>query len=345
MGNIDPSIAVVFPGQGAQRPGMGRDFHAALAVCRDTYEEASAALGWDVARVCFDDDERLDLTAFTQPCLLTTQIAMLRGLKELYGLEPSVYGGHSLGEFTALVAAGVLTLTDAVRIVEERGRLMQEASPVGRGGMAAVIAPEVDVEAVGDALSDLPVDIANVNSPRQVVISGWVEALPEAEARIGKIFGGNGDFRFVPLNVSAPFHSRFMRPVEGVFRLILDSLAGRLRIGESMAVTSNFSGRFHVADREAILGALTRQLASPVRWVENMKEIAAKASVIYEVGPARPLREFFRAMGVECRSVTSLATARRIFAGDAMGVLRREEKIHALFNADTGVMAVERAVG
>ena len=114
----DKLIAVVFPGQGSQRPGMGKDFYEQMPVCRQTFEEAGNALGWDVAAMCFGEDERLHLTEFTQPCIVTTEICMLRGLAERYGFAPDYFGGHSLGEFTALVAAGVLPLADTVKIVQ-----------------------------------------------------------------------------------------------------------------------------------------------------------------------------------------------------------------------------------
>ena len=310
------TVAAVFPGQGAQRPGMGRDFHDRAAVCRETYEEASDALGWDVAAMCFGDDERLDRTEYTQPCLLTTELAMFRGLCELYGIHPSLYGGHSLGEFTALVAAGVMPLSDAVRIVQLRGRLMQEAAPEGLGGMAAVIADALDADDLDHALSDLPVDIANVNSPKQIVLSGVADALSEAAVRIVDVLAEGSSFRFVPLNVSAPFHSRYMRCVEGEFSRILLSLGGKIDAKKAVAVTSNYTGGFHAAGRDGLLRALTCQIGSRVRWVDNMEAIAAEAETIYEIGPARPLREFFKSIDVNCLSVTTLSSASRLFGSN-----------------------------
>ena len=309
-------VAAVFPGQGAQRPGMGRDFHDCAAVCRETYEEASDALGWDVAAMCFGNDERLDRTEYTQPCLLTTELAMFRGLCELHGIHPSLYGGHSLGEFTALVAAGVIPLSDAVRIVQSRGRLMQEAAPAGLGGMAAVIADALDADDLDHALSDLPVDIANVNSPKQIVLSGAAEALSEAAVRIVDVLEEGRPFRFVPLNVSAPFHSRFMRCVEGEFSRILQSLSERMDAKKAVAVTSNFTGGFHETNPDDLLRALTCQIGSRVRWVDNMEAIAAEADRIYEIGPARPLREFFKSIDVHCLSVTTLSSASRLFGSN-----------------------------
>ncbi|MCX5828153.1 MAG: ACP S-malonyltransferase [Deltaproteobacteria bacterium] len=313
MPSSDKYVAVVFPGQGAQRPGMGKDFYEHLQVCRETYEEASDALGWDVAEMCFGEDERLDQTEFTQPCILTTEIAMFRGLGALYDLSPRLYGGHSLGEYTALVAAGVMPLGDAVQVVHTRGRLMQEAVPVGMGGMAAVIADDLDAEALEGALSDLPVDIANVNSSRQIVISGHARALPDAAVRITDVIDDDADLRFVPLNVSAPFHSRFMRPIEREFSSLLQTLGDDLDAQKAVAVTSNYTGKFHTRYRADLLCYLTYQLGSMVRWRDNMDAIAAEADTVYEIGPGRPLRDFFKTIDVNCLSVTTLSSAMRIF--------------------------------
>src|SRR5664280_437868 len=140
----DKCIAVVFPGQGSQRPGMGKDFYDQISVSRETYQEASDALGWDVAAMCFGEDERINLTQYTQPCILTTEIAMYRGLVERYGFAPQYFGGHSLGEFTAFEAAGVMPLAQLLKIVHTRGKLMQQAVPVGVGGMAAIISEGLD---------------------------------------------------------------------------------------------------------------------------------------------------------------------------------------------------------
>ncbi|MDD5169051.1 MAG: ACP S-malonyltransferase, partial [Syntrophales bacterium] len=287
-------------------------FHDELPVSRETYEEASDAVGWDVAAMCFGDDDRLHLTEYTQPCILTTEIAMLRGLFGLYGFAPSIYGGHSLGEFSALVAAGALPLAEAAAIVQCRGRLMQEATPVGTGGMAAVLADGIDVSVLQDAISDLPLDIANINSPKQVVISGHAAALPEAESRIVKAFSDKKGLRFVHLNVSAPFHSRFMRTIEKPFACVLKEKGKGMDAQKAVRVTSNFTGTFHSGRFEDLVMALTSQLGHTVRWTDNMTAIAGAANRIYELGPGRPLREFFKAQNVECQSVISFSTAQRL---------------------------------
>jgi [acyl-carrier-protein] S-malonyltransferase len=313
--NETKSIAVVFPGQGSQRPGMGKDFYEQIPVCRGTYEEASDTLGWDVSSLCFGEDERLNLTEYTQPCIVTTEIAMLRGLAERYGFAPKFFGGHSLGEFTALVAAGVMPLDETLKIVQTRGQLMQEAVPVGVGGMAAVISEDIDTNVFKQLLEDLPVDVANINSAHQVVISGEAAALPEAEKRLAQILPAEKPFRFIHLNISAPFHSRFMKLIENRFADTLKRVGKDLRPQNAPKVTSNFTGSFHVDDVSEIRGNLVNQISNTVHWRENMQGLAAKAGEIYEVGPGRPLREFFKTIGVTCQSITGLASAEKGFNG------------------------------
>jgi [acyl-carrier-protein] S-malonyltransferase/trans-AT polyketide synthase/acyltransferase/oxidoreductase domain-containing protein len=310
---MEKTVASVFPGQGAQKPGMGKDYYDNVNVSRQIYEEASDALGWDVAGLCFSDDERLNLTEYTQPCILTTEIAALRGLQSLYGFSPTIFGGHSLGEFTALVAADVLPLAEALRIVHIRGQLMQKAVPVGIGGMAAVISQNLNLDVVRENLTDIPLDVANANSANQVVISGALSALPEAEKRLQNAFAHDQGFRFVPLNVSAPFHSRFMKPIEESFADALRNLGKNIVPGNAPKVTSNFSGQFHSDSTEDIMQCLVFQLSKTVRWIDNMKCIAAKADMIYEIGPGRPLRDFFKTIDVSCTSITTLAAAERTF--------------------------------
>ena len=308
------TIAVVFPGQGAQRPGMGKDFYDNVAASREVYHEASQAAGWDVAAMCFGEDEHLNLTEFTQPCILTTEVAMIRGLQTLFGFSPVLFGGHSLGEFSALVAAGAIPLPEAVRIVQSRGRLMQEAVPVGIGAMAAVISDNVDMAHVRLALKDLPIDIANINSTNQVVISGEAGAMPEAETRLKKKLADDKLFRFILLNVSAPFHSRFMTAIVEPFRHTLRTVGKGMEHEKSSAVTSNFKGGFHSGLYEDLIHNLVSQLNNSVLWMDNMKSLAAQAGVIYEVGPGRPLRDFFRTINVSCTSITNLRTAERSFS-------------------------------
>jgi [acyl-carrier-protein] S-malonyltransferase/trans-AT polyketide synthase/acyltransferase/oxidoreductase domain-containing protein len=295
---------------------MGRDFFDNVEVSRKIYEQASEVLKWDVARMCFGQDDRLNLTEYTQPCILTTEIAMLNALNAHYGFLPSYFGGHSLGEFTALVAAGVIPLSEALQVVQIRGRLMQEAVPVGIGAMSAIISENLDVRDIRDAIADLAVDVANENSAHQVVISGESSAVDEAESRLLQKTNDAKPLRFVQLNVSAPFHSRFMQPIEEIFRRVIVNIVRDWNPEKASIVTSNFDGGFHSTCPEDIIDNLVFQLSHTVKWKENMKNLAARADNIYEIGPSRPLRDFFKSIQKECSSITTLATAERIFKGE-----------------------------
>jgi [acyl-carrier-protein] S-malonyltransferase/trans-AT polyketide synthase/acyltransferase/oxidoreductase domain-containing protein len=215
---------VVFTGQGAQKTGMARDFVEAFPLAAAVFDEASEALDLDLRALCFEPDERLNLTAFTQPAILTAEVAMFAVAHTEWGYRPALFGGHSLGEYAALVAAGVLPLAEAVRLVAARGRLMQEAVPVGVGAMAALIGENLDLNAITAELADLVVDVANHNSPDQVVLSGDSADIDLAITRLS----GPGR-RGKKLVVSAPFHSRLMAPIEPAFadrvRLTLPALA------------------------------------------------------------------------------------------------------------------------
>ncbi|MEQ8253360.1 MAG: ACP S-malonyltransferase [Smithellaceae bacterium] len=308
-------VAVVFPGQGSQRPGMGKDFYDEIPVSRETFQEASDTLGWDVAAMCFGEDERLNLTQYTQPCILTTEIAMYRGLAQRYGFSAQCFGGHSLGEFTAFEAAGVMPLAQLLQIVQTRGRLMQQAVPVGVGGMAAVISQGLDAGQLKDLLKDLPLDLANINSANQIVISGQASAIPDAEKILTEALAGEKPFRYVKLNVSAPFHSRFMKPIAEPFLQTLKEVGTGLTPGNAPKVTSNFTGGFHPDSASEIIDNLVNQLSNAVRWRDNMQALASRATEVYEVGPGRPLREFFKTIDVACQSITGLAAAEKVFGG------------------------------
>jgi [acyl-carrier-protein] S-malonyltransferase len=310
----DTTSATVFPGQGTQTVGMGKDFYDGFVVSRKTYEQASDALGWDVAQMCFEENTQLELTEFAQPCILTTEIAIFRALQAAYDFQPDIFGGHSLGEYTALVAAGVMPFARAVKAVQERGRLMQAAVPPGIGGMAAVIATNLDVEALRESLKGLPLDVANINSPDQIVVSGQADSLVDAEDRIRQAIASDQPLQFIPLNVSAPFHSRFMVSIEKPFNNVLNDFSDEISPEYAGDVTSNSSGGFHQTDTGAIINNLVSQLSNPVQWCDNMRVISQQAQVICEIGPKRPLRSFFRKMEILCHSITSIATAKRVFS-------------------------------
>lgn len=306
------TIAIVFPGQGSQRPGMARDFHERFALSRDVFTEASDALGIDVAALCFDDDPRLDLTEFTQPAILTAEIAMMRPLEEEFGVSATLFGGHSLGEYAALCAAGVIPLAAAVKLVRRRGALMQAAVPLGEGAMVAVCGAGVAALDLRTVLDEIGVDIANVNSPDQVVLSGPHSAMDRACSLAREVAGKA--IEFVPLTVSAPFHSRRMRIIERDFRAALDEAAARFVAERSSVVTSNLRGGFHTGRPEDLLDSLEHQVSGPVNWMANMRALASAADRILEVGPGRPLRRFFKSLGIEIGSIVSCKMAEKELA-------------------------------
>jgi [acyl-carrier-protein] S-malonyltransferase/trans-AT polyketide synthase/acyltransferase/oxidoreductase domain-containing protein len=292
---------------------MGREFDARFEASRRVYDEASEVLRLDLRRLCFAADDRLALTEYAQPAILATEIAMLRGLAEVFGLSARRFGGHSLGEYTALVAAGVIPLGDAVRIVRERGRLMQDAVPVGLGRMVAVIGERLDGEMIARALEGLAVTVANDNSPEQVVLSGRVDDVRTAERRLAEGAGGPM-LRLVPLDVSAPFHSPLMAPIEPAFAAVLAAASVRWDASKAPFVTSNLTGGFHDLDVAALRNRLVHQISATVRWRHNMRALTERPTRVIEIGPARPLRGFFKAIGVSVESITDVRSAERVLA-------------------------------
>jgi [acyl-carrier-protein] S-malonyltransferase/trans-AT polyketide synthase/acyltransferase/oxidoreductase domain-containing protein len=234
---------------------------------------------------------------------------MLRSLEVEFGLCASWFGGHSLGEYTALVGAGALPLADAVRLVRERGRLMQDAVPVGEGRMVAVIGEDLDRDAVAAAIADLSVSLANDNCTKQVVLSGTVEGTRRAEARLGEALDRR--LRFIALDVSAPFHSSRMASIEASFGVTLRGAAASIDAARAACVTSNFTGTFHRAERDQVIDCLIRQISNTVQWRANMEALASRAARFVEIGPARPLRGFFKTIGIDVTAITDLGSATR----------------------------------
>src|SRR6202795_420301 len=211
MTTLQP-VAFLFPGQGSQAVGMGKELAEKYPVARETFDEADEALRYKLSRLCFDGpEEKLRLTEITQPAILTTSVAALRVLREK-GVNPSFAAGHSLGEYSAHVAAGTITFADAVRTVRNRGKYMQEAVPVGVGAMAAILGMDLEkVTAVcSDASQGEVCEPANINSPEQIVISGHARAVERAT----KLAGERGAKRAIMLSVSAPFHCSLMKPAQ-----------------------------------------------------------------------------------------------------------------------------------
>jgi trans-AT polyketide synthase, acyltransferase and oxidoreductase domains len=304
--------AVVFPGQGTQRRGMGADFHEEFAIAARVFDEASEAAGEDLRRICFAEDERLHQTEFTQPCILTAQIAVFRVAVGEFGFAPRVFGGHSLGEYTALVAAQALPLADAVRLVRARGALMQQAVPAGQGAMAALMLNDIEDSPALRLSIEAGAEIANYNSPTQAVISGSTESLGRAKAALAASLP---DLTFIPLHVSAPFHCSLMQAAVAEFAARLESCAARMNPACASAVTSNYTGGFHTP--EALNANLVAQMSSPVRWLDNMRAIAARAGSVYEIGPRAALTKFFRLIGQSVIPVTKVAELRAAAGGHA----------------------------
>ena len=308
--------AVTFPGQGSQRPGMALDFIEEIPESREVFAEANSVLPFNVEELCRPadpgseyGDPRLEQTEYAQPCILTAEIAMLRGLQARFGFQPRWFGGHSLGEYTALVAAGVVPFKTAVRLVHARGQAMQKAAPLGFGAMTALIREGLPLDEIKELARQLGVDLANDNSPNQAVVSGPREAIEELSAELASRH--EEDLRIVPLAVSAPFHSRYMAEAEADFKEVLQEASREFRPEHAVCVTSNYTGRFHTGKLEDLIESLTRQVASPVRWRDNMASLASVTSNLFEVGPGRPLGNFFKAAGLKVPSIVDLRSARR----------------------------------
>ncbi len=277
--------AMLFPGQGSQYVGMGKDLVEAYPRARELFERADDALGFALSRLCFEGDaETLTATKNAQPAILLHSVAAARVLREEAGVEPAIAAGHSLGEYSALVAAGVLDEIDALRIVRRRGELMYEAGLRRPGTMAAIIGLERgDVEeACREASDGEIVVVANVNSPGQIVVSGHLGAVERAM----KAAAARGAKKTIPLNVSGAFHSPLVAGAEKELVAYIESFALR---GASIGVVANADARI-VRTREEIVDALSRQLTSPVRWSESMRVLLAEWSgPVLEVGPGKVL--------------------------------------------------------
>ena len=286
--------AFLFPGQGAQKIGMGQSFYEADADARAVFEEASEILGYDMKALCFEENEKLNLTQYTQPAMVTTGIAILK-VVEKHGLTPDTAVGLSLGEYEALFAAGALSERDAIRVVARRGELMEAAVPAGIGAMAAVLGAEAAL--IEETLSDIPeVWIANYNCPGQIVISGKKEAV-EAAAEALK---ARGVKRVLMLNVSGPFHSGLLREAgEELGKVLAEAEIHPLRIPYYANVTGD-----KVEDAAKVRELLTEQVYSSVRFEQSIRNmLSAGVDTFYELGPGKTLAGFVKKIDREATVV------------------------------------------
>lgn len=312
------TVAFLFPGQGSQAVGMGREIAEVSPAAAAVWAQADEALGFALSRLCFEGPEaELALTARTQPAVLTASVAVAAALAER-GIRPSLVAGHSLGEYSALVVAGALDFAAAARLVRRRGELMQEAVPVGQGAMAALLG--IDLAAAEDACAEAAqgevVEVANVNAPGQIVIAGHRGAVERAV----KAAGARGGRKSVLLPVSAPFHCALMKPAADRLALELQAVAVA---PPRIPVARNVDGRL-VTRAEEVRPSLVAQVASPVRWTDCVARIAGEgAAAFLEVGPGRVLSGLLkrtlagsRAYPVEDRASLEAAVA-ALASGDA----------------------------
>jgi len=277
-------VAFVFPGQGSQKVGMGKEAYELYPQVREVFEEASEVLEFDLRKLCFrGPEDELTLTENAQPAILTLSIGLYRVLESM-GKTPSMVAGHSLGEYSALVAAGGMAFKDAVKAVKMRGRFMQEAVPVGEGAMAAVIGMDAQkIEEICKGLkNEGPVEIANYNSPQQIVISGSKKSVEVA----CEILSKNGAKRVVTLPVSAPFHSSLMRPAQEKLKYVLYQMKF---FDLQFPLISNVTA-CDVMEGERERELLIAQVTAAVRWTESVQFMIKKGvNVFVEVGPGNVL--------------------------------------------------------
>lgn len=276
-------IAFVFPGQGAQKVGMGKEFYDGFPVAKEIFDKASEAVGLDLRALCFEENKDIDITEFTQVALLTTSVATMEVLRER-GIRPDVAAGLSLGEYCALVAANAMNYVDAAKAVRKRGIYMQEEVPAGVGGMAAIMG--LDAGAIETAISGIEeVQVANYNCPGQIVISGKKEAV-EAGAEKCKEAGAK---RAVMLNVSGPFHSDLLRGAGTKLEAVLNEIEfGKPEFPYVANVTAQY-----ITEADEIKPLLVRQVSSSVRWQQSVEAMAADGvDTFIEIGPGRTLAGF-----------------------------------------------------
>ena len=278
-------LAFIFPGQGAQKVGMGKDFYETFDNVKEIFDSACEWLDLDIKALCFEENDKLDLTEYSQPALVTTCLAMADVLRNK-GIEPDISAGLSLGEYCAIATAGAISVKDAITTVRKRGILMEQAVPAGQGAMAAVLGMTAEeIDEVVDAISD--VSVANYNCPGQIVITGKKESVEEASKKLQEA----GAKRVVPLNVSGPFHSPMLKPAgEELEKELEQTELHPLAIPYYTNVTAK-----KVEDIRKTKALLKEQVSAPVRWMQSVEQmIADGVDTFVEIGPGRTLAGFLR---------------------------------------------------
>lgn len=278
-------IAFIYPGQGAQKAGMGKDFYENSESARAVFDRASEILDLDMKELCFEENDRLDLTEYTQAALVTTCLAMTKVVSE-HGIRPDVTAGLSLGEYCAIAIAGGMSEEDAIRTVRKRGILMQNTVPAGEGAMAAVLG--LEASAIEEVIADIEgVSIANYNCPGQIVITGVTAKVEEASEKL-KAAGAK---RVVMLNVSGPFHSPLLKSAgEELLKELENVEIHKLEIPYVTNVTAEY-----VQNEEEIKGLLGQQVSSSVRWEQSIRKMIEEGvDTFVEIGPGKTLAGFMR---------------------------------------------------
>lgn len=289
------STAFIFPGQGSQFVGMGKDFYEKYESSREVFDKASEILEMDMKALCFEENEKLNITEYTQAALVTTSVSMLRVLEEK-GIKPDVCAGHSLGEYCALVASNVMSFENAVKTVRQRGILMQQAVPLGEGAMCAVIGLDGKViREVCDSMED--VYVANYNCPGQIVITGKAQAVETAGEKLKEA----GAKRCITLNVSGPFHSPLLKEAgEKLYDFLKDV---ELNDGFSIPYIANVNAEY-VRETKGIKELLRDQVASSVLWQQTMeKMLADQVDTFVEIGPGKTLAGFMKRINKEAKMI------------------------------------------
>ncbi len=300
--------AVVFPGQGAQKLGMAKDFIAHFPVAASVFETANDILPFDIYHVCHEDAALLNQTQYTQPAILVAEVAMYESLKKEYGLQGKKFAGHSLGEYSALTAAGVIPFEVALQMVTKRGELMSKAA--SDGTMTAIIMDEIPYQDIITTVNQYQIDVANDNSNQQVVISGLKADMDKAVQALTSQYADTS-FRAVPLTVSSAFHSRWMASVEQAYFDFLQPFKNDINSTLLPQVASNYLGEFYQNDKDQLINALAKQISGSVQWRKNMALL--KSSQILELGPNRPLRGFFKSIDVNITSIINVKSAQKAF--------------------------------